>query len=504
MVVLSAEQLRAWDQYTMEQEPVASIDLMERAARRCVDWMESHKIIQQQAFFIFCGKGNNGGDGLAIARMLHEKNRPVNVFILEFGQLGTPDFQHNLQLLHNLAIPIHFLQPEIPLPVIPESVIIIDALLGTGINRHIEGRMAGLISHINSTGNLIISIDLPSGLMTDESCRPEDSVRASITLSFQCYKPALLLAENAVSFGEVHIIDIDLDPHFLNTIQPRFDMVDRTLAASILMVRHAYSHKGNYGHVLLLAGATGKMGAAILAAKAILRSGAGLLSCLVPKQGLGIIQSAFPEAMAIVAGDEYLAGALPSLSIYASLGCGPGIGTEPDTAALFEALVQDYHRPMVIDADAINILSQHPEWLHKLPAFSILTPHPKEFDRLAGLSAKESDRWQKAMDIARRFQLIIILKGHRSFIAMPGGKAWFNSSGNAAMAKGGSGDVLTGMLTGLLARGYTPEQAALLGVYLHGLAGEIASVEWGMESVLATDIIDSIGKSIISLTSTIK
>jgi len=504
MVVLTAEQVRAWDQYTIVNEPVSSIDLMERAAQRCVDWMESQKIIQQEQFYIFCGKGNNGGDGLAIARMLHHKNRPVDVFILEFGHLGTEDFQQNLQLLHNLPINIHFLQPGIPLPVIPDDVLLIDALLGTGINRAVEGRLAELIRHLNSSGNPIISIDLPSGLYTDQSCNPDEAIQASITLSFQCYKPALLLSENARAFGIVHILDIGLDPHFINSLQPKYDLVDQALASNILVMRNPYSHKGTYGHALLFAGATGKMGAAVLAAKALLRSGAGLLSCMVPRQGLTIMQTAFPEAMAITAGDDYLAGTPPLMDAYKTIGCGPGIGTHPATAELLKQLLLNFQRPMVIDADAINILAKNREWLASVPAFSILTPHPKEFDRLTGPLDSESDRWDKAMEMAQQFQLIIVLKGHRSFIAMPGGKAWFNTSGNASMAKGGSGDVLTGMLTGLLARGYSPEQSALLGVFLHGLAGELASVEWGLESVLASDIINNIGKAFIQLSSPVK
>ncbi|MBZ5856176.1 NAD(P)H-hydrate dehydratase [Flavihumibacter profundi] len=499
MVVLSAGQVRAWDQYTLQHEPVSSVDLMERAAKRCVDWMENQKILQQQQFYIFCGKGNNGGDGLAIARMLHEKGRPVDVFILEFGQLGTVEFQQNLQLLHNLPVNIHFLQPGIPLPVIPETYIVIDALLGTGTNRAVEGRMAELIQHINESGNPVISIDLPSGLFADRSTLPYPAIKAIITLSFQCYKPALLLAENAPYFGNIELIDIGLDPHFLTTIQPAYDLVDQTLAASIIITRKSFAHKGNFGHALLLVGAAGKMGAALLAAKAALRSGTGLLSCLIPEKGLIVLQTALPEAMAITKGNDFLAGDLPDLSPYKTIGCGPGIGTAQQTSALLEQLIQNFNRPIVLDADAINILAMHSGWLGKIPPFSILTPHPKEFERLAGASVNESERLGKAMELARKHQLIIVLKGHRSFIAMPGGKAYFNLSGNASMAKGGSGDVLTGILTGLLARGYTPDQSALLGVYLHGLSGELASIQWGMESVLATDIIDNIGKAFIQL-----
>lgn len=500
MVVLSADQVRAWDQYTILHEPIASIDLMERAAISCFKWLEDHRILQQQQFYIFCGKGNNGGDGLALARLLLDKGRPVDVFILEFGQLGSEDFQQNLHLLHNLPVNIHFLQPDVPLPQIPDSVILIDALLGTGTNRPVEGRMAELITHLNTCANIKISIDLPSGLIADKSIYPNLAVQATFTLSFQCFKPALLFPENAGYFGQVHILDIGLSPKYLSQIQPPFDLIDHPLAAAIVQPRKAYAHKGNFGHALLVVGSRGKMGAAVLAAKAALRSGSGLLSCLVPAKGLSIVQTTVPEAMALTAGEDSLALTEIDTSVYTTIGCGPGIGTLAETAALLERILDITRAPMVLDADAINLLASQPDWLRKLPPFSILTPHPKEFARLAGPFRNDEERFQKLRELSRNHQLVLILKGHRTLVAMPGGKAYFNLSGNASMAKGGSGDVLTGILTGLLARGYSPDQAALLGVHLHGLAGELASEAYGMESVLATDLIEQIGNAFVSLT----
>jgi ADP-dependent NAD(P)H-hydrate dehydratase / NAD(P)H-hydrate epimerase len=494
MVVLSADQVRAWDQFTISREPVSSINLMERAALRSVQWLALNHLSNEH-FFIFCGKGNNGADGLAIARLLHQKNCQVSVFILEFGQLGTPEFQHNLQALHQLPVPIQFLQPAIALPVIPATALIIDALLGTGVNRSAEGRMAELITHLNKAGNNIFSIDLPTGLLADTSSSSKNIIRAKVTLTFQCYKPALLLAENAGFFGQIVILDIGLHPGFLNTVQPLYELINQQLAATLVTTRHPYAHKGNFGHALLLGGTKGKMGALILAAKALLRTGAALLSCLTPKIGLTPLQTAIPEAMAIVAGDEFLLGEPPVLTGFKCIGCGIGMGTHPETAILLHQIISQFKMPMVIDADALNLIALQPNWLKDLPPFSILTPHPKEFDRLAGDSQNEMERLQKAQQLAIKHQLIIVLKGHHSFVAMPGGKAWFNTSGNASMAKGGSGDVLTGILTALITRGYAPEKAVLLGVYLHGLAGELASTEWGMESVLASDIIQQIGNA---------
>jgi hydroxyethylthiazole kinase-like uncharacterized protein yjeF len=500
MIVLSAEQVREWDHFTIENEPVSSIALMERAAAACVNWMETNELADFNEFYLFCGKGNNGGDGLAIARMLHESGKIIHVFILEFGAPGTPDFQYNLQLLHPLTVNISFIQPDAPLPFIPKNAILVDALLGTGIKRPVEGRTAELVTLINESGNTVVSIDLPSGLFADQSTIPHLCVKAAVTLSFQCFKPALLFAENEVFFGKRVILDIGLHPTYLKTIQPVYEIVNHSKAASLIEPRPSFAHKGKFGHALLIAGSYGKMGAAVLAAKSCLRCGPGLLSCLVPEKGMVIIQSTVPEAMAIPAGVSVISGSLPDLSPYRTIGCGPGLGTDPLTVETLEELINSFSKPMVWDADAINLLSRNQAWLEKLPPHTILTPHPKEFERLTGPAANESDRIKKAIDFAKKYQLIVVLKGHHTFIAMPEGKSYFNFSGNASMAKGGSGDILTGMLTGLLTRGYSPEHAVLLGVYLHGSAGELASMETGMESSLATDIADNIAAAYIRLT----
>ncbi|KIC93784.1 bifunctional ADP-dependent NAD(P)H-hydrate dehydratase/NAD(P)H-hydrate epimerase [Flavihumibacter solisilvae] len=511
MVVLTADQVRAWDRFTIQHEPISSINLMERAAKCCTEWLCTNLPSSQSSYYIFCGKGNNGADGLAIARMLYEVDRQVDVFILEFGSSGTAEFQQNLQRLHPLPVGIHYIQTGSGFPIVPPGVIIIDALLGTGTTRPVEGEMRALIELINASPNPTISIDMPSGLFADQSTIPFSSVRAAFTLTFQCLKPAQLLAENAAAIGDLQVMDIGLLPRYLNQVQPEYELTGKTLSQSIIRPRNNFSHKGEFGHALLLAGSFGKMGAAVLAARACLRCGPGLLSCFVPEKGISIMQMAVPEAMVVRstnsdhektnANDEHLGGDLPPLHQYQTIGCGPGIGTNPATVQLFKELIANFRKPMVLDADALNILSQNQDLFPSLPPFSILTPHPKEFERLAGKSANETERINKARELAKKHQLIFVLKGHHSLIAMPGGSAYFNMSGNASMAKGGSGDVLTGMLTGLLCRGYTPEQAALLGVHLHGLAGEFASADLGMESVLAGDISDHIAKAFIYLTS---
>ncbi len=487
MIALTAEQVREWDQYTISHLPISSIDLMEKAAGACVDWLERLSLPVNQVYYVFCGKGNNGGDGLSIARQLGEKGRTVKVFILEFGQPGTDDFQQNLHRLHETGIPVSFLQEEVSLPDLSSPICIVDALLGTGLNRPAEGRMAALINHINASGQPVCSIDMPSGMHARQSVDDKPCIRARFTLSFQCYKPALLLADNAPWFGERVLLDIGLLPDYLLTIQPAFEGVTATMARALFRPRAEFSHKGNFGHALLVAGSPGKMGAAALAARACLRCGPGLLSCLVPEGETSHFLNALPEAMTVSQPTD--------LSRYRTIGCGPGLGTGPHAAALLEEILQSFQRPMVWDADALNLLSVHPAWAERLPPFSIISPHPREFDRLTGASSTESERWEKAIELALRRQWIVLLKGRHTLIAMPGGRAYFNTSGNASMAKGGSGDVLTGMLTGLLTHGYAPEQTALLGVYLHGRAGELASDWWGMESVLASDICDQVGNA---------
>lgn len=494
MKILSAEEIRLWDQYTIQHEPIASIDLMERAAAKCVDWIEENGFVED-SFSIFCGKGNNGVDGLAIARLLAEKNYSVKVYVLEFGHKGTDDFQQNLSRLHNyLDGEIFYIQSEDNFHDLNRNEIVIDALFGSGLNRAVEGVTAKLIDHINNSGCKVISIDIPSGLFVDRSSKENTIIKAKHTLSFQCYKPAFLVAENADFIGEVHILDIRLHKDFLNSIHNRFELVDDDIIHSIYKPRNRFAHKGNFGHALLVAGSYGKIGAAVLSTKACLRSGVGLLTCHIPKCGYEILQSSVPEAMVSTDFNSSFNTKLETdLSLYDAIGIGPGIGTASETRALLKELFETYHYPIVLDADALNIIASQNELLQLIPAGSILTPHPKEFERLFGESTNDFDRIQQATQKAKDFNCVIALKGHHTLIASPDGKAFFNSTGNAGMATAGSGDVLTGILTGLLAQGYDSIEAVILGVYLHGLAGDFAAKELSLEAMIADDIITNLG-----------
>lgn len=500
MKILTAEEIRAWDQFTIEQEPVLSIDLMERASAQCVDWL-LNKFPAAGSFAIFCGKGNNGGDGLAIARMLLEKQYNVSVHILEFGHLGTTDFQTNLARLHQLSFSeIYFIQSAGNFHSLPHDTIVIDALFGSGLNRQLEGVTAELVEHLNRSGNSIVSIDIASGLFVDRSSKGNTAVEADYTLSFQCYKPAFLFAENENWLGEIHILDIGLHPGFLSTIETNFELTDFELIRSIYKPRKEFGHKGSFGHALMIAGSYGKMGAALLAAKACLRSGAGLVTCHVPQCGYEIMQTAFPEAMLSVDCHHSVVTTIPAdLDKYKSIGAGPGLDTTAETKIALQNLLQSFRRPLVLDADALNIMASDNTLLSQLPANAILTPHPKEFERLFGTSDNDFERVLLCLEKAKQLNVVILLKGHHSFIATPEGKGYFNSTGNAGMATGGSGDVLTGLLTGLLAQGYSPADAALLGVYLHGLAGDIAAKQHSKEALIASDIIDHIGDAFLQL-----
>ncbi|MFC0775678.1 NAD(P)H-hydrate dehydratase [Terrimonas alba] len=500
MKLFSAEQIRQWDQYTIQNEPVSSIDLMERATAKCVDWLERNDFVGKP-FHIFCGKGNNGGDGLAIARMLAAMQCSVTVYILEFGHKGTNDFQINLARLHQQPeVGIRFIQTEEQFHSINVDEIIIDALFGSGLNRGLEGVTAKLVDHINQSGCKIIAIDIPSGLFTDRSSRGQTIIKADHTLSFQCYKKAFLVAENSEFIGDVHILDIGLHPGFYQSTSSTQEIIDDTSVRSIYKKRNRFSHKGNFGHALMIAGSYGKMGAAVLSSKACLRSGVGLLSCHIPTCGYDIMQTALPEAMVMTDfNSSFITKLEDDLSKYKAIGIGPGIGTASETRTMIKEVLSAYKKPAVLDADALNNLSADKELLQVLPVDSILTPHPKEFERLFGETSDEFERIDLAMLKAKEFKVVIVLKGHHTLIATPAGKAFFNTTGNAGMATGGSGDVLTGILTGLLAQGYSSEQTAILGVYLHGLAGDMAAERYSMEAMIAGDIVEQVPEAFLHL-----
>jgi ADP-dependent NAD(P)H-hydrate dehydratase / NAD(P)H-hydrate epimerase len=488
MKIFSAAQIRQWDAYTIEHTHILSIDLMENAATACSNWLTTH-YDRENKFAVFCGTGNNGGDGLAIARLLISNGYSVKTFIINKGE-PVPDFNTNLKRLQEITNSIGFINTAEELLVTEKDTIIIESIFGTGINRPVTGIHATAIERINKSACTIVSIDMPAGLYAGKSSIGNTIVKATCTLSFGCYKLAFLLAENEQFTGEVVILDIGLLESFAEKESTAFTITEKKDIQALIKPRRKHSHKGNFGKALIAGGSNGKMGAMVLSADACLRSGAGLLTVAIPATGDIILQTAVPEAMTIT---ETLTSEL--LQQFSAIGAGPGWGTLQNTQEQLQFILNHFHQPMVLDADALNCLSLNKNWLSNLPANSILTPHPKEFERLFGSSGNDFERLQLAVQKASALNIIIVLKGHYTAVVTPDGNIHFNSTGNPGMATGGSGDVLTGIITGLLAQGYNSKDAAVMGLYLHGFAGDIAAAKNSEQGMKAGDIINSLGNA---------
>jgi len=472
---------------------------MERAATKCVNWLKDH-FAKDTLFVVLCGTGNNGGDGLVIARILHTRGFGVKAFLLNFSEQLSGDCMSNLRMLQSMGQElITVVQPETFITDIPPHIVIIDAILGTGLNRPIQGWVADFIKHIDQLPNRKVAIDIPSGLPADIIPDNEAAVlKVQDTLSFQFYKRSFLHPEVGVFAGNIHLLDIGLDKTFIDATHTQYNCLDKEQINTIYKPRLPFSHKGTYGSVLMVGGSYGKMGAITLSAKAALRAGAGLVSALVPAYGYHILQTAVPEVMCSTSGEKTL-DAITGWEKMKATGIGPGMGTDAATVKAFTAFIDTCRQPIVVDADALNIIAMHPELMAKLPKDSVLTPHPKEFTRLFGENTNSMIQLDNARIQAMRYNINIVLKGHHTAIITTEGECWYNMTGNAGMATGGAGDVLTGIITGLLAQGYAPHHAAMLGVYLHGLAGDIAAKELSQEALIADDIIDNLGKAFLSL-----
>jgi ADP-dependent NAD(P)H-hydrate dehydratase / NAD(P)H-hydrate epimerase len=492
MKIFNVEQIRAMDAYTVAHEPIASIDLMERASQAFVRWF-CNQYVNTRPVAVFCGKGNNGGDGLAIARILSSCGYDVQVFIAEYTLNATDDFRQNLFRLGNHFTP-HRIHSENDLPQLGKQVVCIDALLGSGLSRPVEGLLSIIINYLNDLPNKLVAVDIASGLYADEPNGPSDViVKPRYTITFQLPKLAFLLPQNAEYVGEWHAVDIGLSNAYISETATPFYFTDKSAAEKLIKPRQKFSHKGTYGHAILIAGSFGKMGAAVLSAKACLRSGVGLLTLHVPACGYEIAQISVPEAMTTVDEAEKYISKGPDLASATAIGIGPGIGQDGATAKALEKVLDQAKAPLVIDADALNILSGNRHLLYKLPENTILTPHPKEFQRLAGESGNEYERLEKARTFASKYKVIICLKGANTAVVLPNGEVHFNSTGNPGMATGGTGDVLTGIITSLLAQKYPPAEAAILGVYQHGLAGDRAAEARGQTALIASDVVEYLG-----------
>lgn len=492
MKIFETINIREADKITIENQQITSYSLMERAANEAFHWIKHHFADKETTFHVFCGRGNNGGDGLVLARLLHLDHYPVKLDIIDEAGKPTPDFETALQNLLESGIENN---KGADYPYEKGKLIYIDALFGTGLSRDLPQSVANAIAKINHCEGHVISIDVPSGLFMD---RPTDvAVESDIVLTFQFPKLAFYLPGNAEFVNRIEILDIGLDKTFIKNTPSGYYLTDRRDASARYRPVKPHAHKGTQGHALIIGGSYGKIGAVCLSAKAALKSGCGLVTAYIPKCGYEIMQSYFPEAMVLTDGDVHITTIDFDIQPKA-IGLGPGIGQEPQTQQAIKAFLEKYNGPLVIDADALNILSQNKEWLKLLPENTILTPHPKELERLMGSWVDDFDKLDKMIAFAKQYKIILVAKDTHT-IVVHGETMHINATGNAALATGGSGDCLTGIITGLLAQGYNAVDAAIFGVYLHGLTADLALPHTGKQAFTASDIIEYIGKAYLKI-----
>jgi NAD(P)H-hydrate epimerase len=514
MKILTAAQLRELERFTMKQESIDSYELMQRAAKGVLNQYLNSTYGPLKRLVVLCGKGNNGGDGLAFARLISKEfgldddseqemgrgmyfaKPKLLVVVIEHSEKGSKEFAKNLYLLNETGVvDIVHVRRMADFPELKPEDRIIDAMLGTGLSRPLDGILEQVVRHINTLPNPIASIDVPTGLFAEDNSENDLNtvVQADITYTFHCPKLSFLMPEWGNPVGRLSVVNIGL---LEEQQQPESQLEYFTQSEfnNWRRRRSSFDHKGNYGHALLLAGSKGKMGAAQLAAEGCLRSGVGLVTAHVPQCGLNVMQSGIPEAMCTLDADKDKLTQLPDLYPFDAIGVGPGIGTDEATAQMLKHLLETTTVPLVLDADALNILARNPDWLHLVPANSILTPHPKEFERLAGPWNSTTERWELQRQFAKRYTVYLVVKGAFTSVTTPEGVIHFNSTGNPGMATAGMGDVLTGVVLSLLAQGYEPLKAAQMAAYSHGYAGDMCLVEeHSVESLIASDVLAKLG-----------
>lgn len=493
MKIFTSEQIKELDKYTIEYEPIASIDLMERAGRVMTQAI-TEKWTAKSPFVVFAGSGNNGGDALVVARMLADKGYQVEVYLFNINDHLSEDCHINKQrILENKRIK-SFTEVTVDFdpPKLDSTMVVIDGLFGSGLNKPLTGGFAALVKYINQSEAYVISLDMPSGMITEDNTYhiSTNIIRAHETLTLQQKKLSMLMADMQMYVGKVKVLDIGLHGDAIDMQEVKYQILEKDEVCRRLLTRNDFVHKGSMGHALLIAGSYGMAGAAILASKACMRVGVGKMTAVTPLQNYTAMQVSVPEVVLEMTHNDTYYDAPVDTEPFDALGIGPGLGTKEDTAIAMISQIRRAQCPIVADADALNMLASHRAWMQQLPHGMILTPHPAEFDRMQGTPANgDYERLSRASDMAQHLQAYILLKGHYTALCMPDGMVLFNSTGNSGMATAGSGDVLTGILTGLLARGYDRKDACIVGMYLHGLAGDLAAEELGKESLVASDLI---------------
>lgn len=503
MKIFTSAQIHELDKYTIEHEPITSLNLMERAAKALTRSIEE-EWSSRTPMVVFAGPGNNGGDALAVARLLAEDGYQVSVYLFNVHNKLSADCASNKKRLTEgkrvksfTEITVNFDPPQLN-----ENMVVIDGLFGSGLNKPLAGGFAAMVKYINQSAAKVVSIDIPSGMMCEDNTYNihANIIRADLTLTLQQKKLSMMLADMQQYLGRLKVLDIRLSQEFMQKAACKYKLLEENDIRSLLRPRNDFAHKGSMGNALMIAGSYGMTGAAILSTKACLRAGAGKVTTHTPKRNYDIMQISVPEAVLQLDHEETYFSEPTETEPFDAVGIGPGLGTNEGSAIALIAQIRRCTCPLVIDADAINILASHRAWMQQLPKDIVMTPHPKELDRLAGNTSTNCfERLSKASELAERLQAYIILKGHYSALCLPNGCIEFNSTGNSGMATAGSGDVLTGIITALLARGYEQADACRIGMYLHGLAGDLAIKDLGKESLIASDLINYLPKAFLRM-----
>lgn len=503
MKIFTSKQIHELDAYTIKNEPINSLKLMERAAIAITEAIVGFWN-RQQPIVVFAGPGNNGGDALAVARLLAERQYDVTAYLFNIKNHLSEDCNANKMRLRDSKKLRQFVEvtAEFDPPELTEDTLVVDGLFGSGLNKPLNGGFASLVKYINQSACKVASIDLPSGLMAEDNTYNihANIIRADVTLTLQMKKLCMYFADCQQYLGRIEVLDIKLSEEWMRTAASPISIIEEDNIRQIMKPRSEFAHKGTMGHALIIAGSYGMAGAATLATRACLRSGAGKATAHIPIRNYDIMQISVPEAIVHIDKDDSCFSEALDGNAYDAVAIGPGLGQRDTTAIALIAQIRRTQKPIVLDADALNILGTRRAWMQQLPQGTLLTPHPKEFDTLEGApSNSDYERLQKAREMAQRLQINILLKGHYSALCQADGSVIFNSTGNGGMATAGSGDVLTGIIVALMARGYSSPAAALIGMYLHGLAGDIAAAELGHESIIASDIINHIAKAFLAL-----
>ena len=496
MKLFPTKDIKQIDAYTIAHEPISSIDLMERAACALTEAITARWSDASTPFIVFAGPGNNGGDALAVARLLSQRGyRHIDVFLFNVKGSLSPDCLTNFERLKDIGeVTLHEITSRFNPPALTDTHVVIDGLFGSGLNKPLSGGFAAVVQRLNSSPATVVAIDVPSGLMGEDNTynQSEHILKADVTLTLQMPKVAFLFAENQDYVGEWQALDIGLSREAIDSLPTDYSLTEHEEMARLVRPRKKFAHKGNFGRALLIAGSEGMAGASVLAARACLKSGVGLLTVHVPFCNNSIVQTSVPEAMTQIDPDNTCFTASADTGDFQAVGIGPGLRQSEQTMKAVYEQVEFCQAPMVIDADALNLLARRPNLLKLLPPGSVLTPHPRELERMVGKCRNSYERLMRARDLSSMTNSHIVLKGAYTAVVSPQGSVQFNPTGNPGMATGGSGDVLTGILLALLAQGYKTEEAARLAVYVHGLAGDMAAHRLGEISMTAGDIVTAL------------